>query len=422
MSAENTKTETPAVESTTTNNAQTKDAPTEPAVNTNEQDPATKSDDKKVESIKPTPSPSRSGTKRLSLFLSKAKKSFVPEKEEKKPTSPVSPAAVSAATAAETKALPEDPKPISEEETHEQETPAAVAEQTTTSEPESAEPVASASDDKQEKRKSKFLNGLFKKVTTPTKEEKEKEIKSDDKPEAAEAEVVAPKEEETPATEAPPTEHQTQEPTPEEAAETSAPAVPPKDTAVPKNKETNVVDQIKRHSFVNKWFAKKEKNTTPAKEEPSTNTSDAAPVIPEPAATEPITTEDAPVSTNEPATTAAVSAEEPATANDTTEASTKEVEQVSAATEEAGPKQPSSQEKPARSGSPLGRRLTQILRGFPKKEKKEKKEKAPAVKEETPKQEEQIKTDDVAPTKADAEEPKPESPAAVAAPTVQATA
>jgi hypothetical protein len=108
----------------------------------------------------------------------------------------------------------------------------------------------------------------------------------------------------------------------------------------------------------------------------------------------------------------------------------KEQEQVHEVPKEETADKPSTssnQEKPARSGSPLGRRLTQILRGFPKKDKKEKKEKAPAVKED-----EQPKTDDVAPEtpakddakpiEAEEQEPKSESPAAVATPTVQATA
>jgi hypothetical protein len=118
---------------------------------------AVKSEEAKDEPTKPVPSPSRSGTKRLSMFLSKAKKSLVPEKDEKKSASPPAP------TSAETKALPEDPKPVAKEEPQEQEAPA--VDETTEPAPTSeAEPVASASDDKQEKRKSKFLNGFFKKV------------------------------------------------------------------------------------------------------------------------------------------------------------------------------------------------------------------------------------------------------------------
>jgi hypothetical protein len=101
--------------------------------------------------------------------------------------------------------------------------------------------------------------------------------------------------EETPATEESADAHGAEETAPEEpvVAETSAPAVPPKDTA-PKNKETNVVDQIKRHSLVSKWFGKKEKATVHEEAPSASTTSDAAPVIPEPAATEPITTDDTP--------------------------------------------------------------------------------------------------------------------------------
>jgi glucan-binding YG repeat protein len=100
--------------------------------------------------------------------------------------------------------------------------------------------------------------------------------------------------EETPAEESADA-HAAEEAAPEEpvVAETSAPAVPPKDTA-PKNKETNVVDQIKRHSLDSKWFGKKEKASA-HEENPSASTrSDYAPVIPEPAAIEPITTDDTP--------------------------------------------------------------------------------------------------------------------------------
>lgn len=108
--------------------------------------------------------------------------------------------------------------------------------------------------------------------------------------------------EETPVTEESANAPAAEETAPEEpvVAETSAPAVPPKDTA-PKNKETNVVDQIKRHSLVSKWFGKKEKATSPTHEEaPSASaTSDTAPVIPEPAATEPITTDDTPAPAEE---------------------------------------------------------------------------------------------------------------------------
>lgn len=191
MSTENTKADTPAVDNTATTTTTTEQVAESPVAATADATPdapttttsdeakdgedttgaataaedtteeaasaAVKSEEAKEEPTKPTPSPSRSGTKRLSMFLSKAKKSLVPEKDEKKSTSHP------ATTSAETKALPEDPKPVTKEESQEQDAPA--ADETTEPAPASeAEPVASTSDDKQEKRKSKFLNGFFKKV------------------------------------------------------------------------------------------------------------------------------------------------------------------------------------------------------------------------------------------------------------------
>lgn len=89
--------------------------------------------------------------------------------------------------------------------------------------------------------------------------------------------------------------------------------------------------------------------------------------------------------------------------------------------EETVAKQPSP-EKPSRSGSPLGRRLTQILRGFPKKDKKDKK--APAAEEEAkaPVEEAAAAKEEVPAAPEDHQnEPKAEAPA-VTTPTVQATA
>ncbi|KAI8338729.1 hypothetical protein BC941DRAFT_26522 [Chlamydoabsidia padenii] len=158
MSAEQTKTESPVVDNTTsepvvesTTHNTTEPVSSEPVIteHTNEGDATTAQDDKpeekKDDTSKPTPSPSKSGTKRLSLFLSKAKKTLVPDKDEKKSPS-------------ENKSLPEEP--IVEQEEQQPATEQVPAEETTT--PIDTEPTTS--EDKQEKRKSNFLNGFFKKV------------------------------------------------------------------------------------------------------------------------------------------------------------------------------------------------------------------------------------------------------------------
>lgn len=159
--AETTPAETPAqapaAEEPKTTTTTTDAAPA--AEESKAEKPAESSDDKPAETQEaaktestpapaPTPTPSRSSTtKRLSVFLNKAKKQFSDKKEEKKPEPPVK----EEAKAEETPKEPEATEASAATEAKAEEQPAAAA----------AAAAGEGEASKSEKRKSKFLNGIF---------------------------------------------------------------------------------------------------------------------------------------------------------------------------------------------------------------------------------------------------------------------
>lgn len=157
--AETTPAETPAqapaAEEPKTTTTTTDAAPA--AEESKAEKPAESSDDKPAETQEaaktestpaPAPTPSRSSTtKRLSVFLNKAKKQFSDKKEEKKPE----PAVKEEAKAEETPKEPEATEASAATEAKAEEQPAAAA----------AAAAGEGEASKSEKRKSKFLNGIF---------------------------------------------------------------------------------------------------------------------------------------------------------------------------------------------------------------------------------------------------------------------
>ncbi|KAG2194144.1 hypothetical protein INT47_004214 [Mucor saturninus] len=285
----------------------------------------------------PHPSPSKSNpTKRLSIFLGKAK-SYVDKKvHEKKPTSPKKEDITEPSTSAVESEAPAHVEPVAAAVTE----PIVVAEPETTTAEEPVEEVKP----KSEKRKS-ILAGIFRSKSPVHKEAEVTPAAATTtttvvaKPEASDKEV-----QETPAA--------TDDAAADVAAASATGVVDEEAIVEPQthHEKENVIDQIKRGplgKFFNKKKEVEHKEETPAE-----------------------------VATEEP--TAAVVEEEPAVA----------------AVE--APVQP--EEKPvSRPGSPLGRRITQMFRGFSSKKK------VPTV--EDVKKEEETAEEPTAATTPTAEEP-----------------
>ncbi|KAI7894543.1 uncharacterized protein EV154DRAFT_498142 [Mucor mucedo] len=275
---------------------------------------ATTEEEGEAVSSPPHPSPSKSNpTKRLSIFLGKAK-SYVDKKvHEKKPTSPKKEDIVEPSTSAVESEVPAHVEPVAAAVTE----PIVVAEPETTTAEEPVEEVKP----KSEKRKS-ILAGIFRSKSPVHKEAEVTPAAAATtttvaKPEASDKEV-----QETPAAIG------GGDVAAADVAAASATGVVDEEAIVEPqthHEKENVIDQIKR-SPLGKFFNKKKevehKEETPAD-----------------------------VTTEEPtAAVAAVVEEEPAVA----------------AVE--APVQP--EEKPvSRPGSPLGRRITQMFRGFSSKKK-----------------------------------------------------
>lgn len=141
-----TNTDTAPKESTTTSEAQKEEAAPAPPAKDNDK-PAAESDAPAASSRSPAPTPTRSNTtKRLSMVWNKAKKQFSDKKEDKKP-----------AQSTESPAEQEEEQPATTEEQARPSTDAPVP----PPKDETPQVPSSPSNDKSEKRRSRFLNGLF---------------------------------------------------------------------------------------------------------------------------------------------------------------------------------------------------------------------------------------------------------------------
>ncbi|KAI9008791.1 hypothetical protein CLU79DRAFT_776358 [Phycomyces nitens] len=330
----------PATETVTETAAEPVTETAAPAATTEEVPAASREVHKELPAV---PSPSKSASNRLSLFINKAKRSLsghvdkpAEEKVEPVPTPVAAPPAVEAHV--------DEPAAIEPTVESHVDEPASVP---AAAEEEHAE--VSAPNDKTEKRKSRFLGGIFNRSKSPVKHEEHTALEHES-PGSTESQPAVP---EDPPVATPPTEakevaveepkatpvEETSALAPTAAVETEEEEVPAKDS----HKEVNVLDQIKRNSFVTKLFGKKKETDKPVKHE------------------EPVVTE-----STEPAS------EEPV--SPVLETSTTEPKPVE---EEAPAKEEESVKPPSRPSSPLSRRLTQMLR-FPKKDKKEKKDRAVA--------------------------------------------
>ncbi|KAL0098195.1 hypothetical protein J3Q64DRAFT_1717139 [Phycomyces blakesleeanus] len=302
------------------------------------------------------PAPSKSATNRLSTFLNKAKRSLSGHVD--KPTDEkVEPLPTPAVTSPAVETHVEEPATVETAvDSHVDEPAAAAAAVSAAPAAEEEHAEAHVSADKTEKRKSRFLGGIFNRSKSPAKHEEhtalehESPASAESQPAVPEASVSAVEAEEVAA---PAEETPKASPVEEVAVPTASAAVVGSETeeetpvAVKDaaHKEVNVLDQIKRNSFVTKLFGKKKEADKPVvkHEEPhvleSTESTAEEPVSPvlETSATEP-----------------------------------KPVEEEAPVKEEEAQAKP-----PSRPSSPLSRRLTQMLR-FPKKEKKDKKDRAVA--------------------------------------------
>ncbi|KAG0164030.1 hypothetical protein DFQ28_010936 [Apophysomyces sp. BC1034] len=304
----------PEVKPTEPKEEQPKEEPKEES--SNQEEAKAEEAEPKTEQPKPTPSRSATTAKRLSVLLNKAKKSFsnaaekvTSEDHHSKDKTPAIPAET------------EEPAeiPVSEV-TPAAEQPVATATTTTTEHAAAAAAAPAVETEKSEKRKSKFLNGIFSRSKSPAKETESKPEETGPATAAAETEPVAA---------------EVTEENPTATTETTSPTAEHTETSATgtHKEQPNVIDQIKRHSFVNKLFGKKKEAEKHVSEEhPTTEAAEESAPAPE-------STPVAEPKSDEPA---AVPQEEPV--------------------------------KPtSRPSSPLGRRLTHMFKRN-KKEKKDKQE------------------------------------------------